>query len=318
MPFVFVLLAFILTTSLEAKIRLLTFHYNLPELIEVQHKTLKKYIQNDYELIVFNDAKDAQTENEIQAMCKKYGITCVRFPQELHSASPLNDQILEWANNPEISSVITGLFYGENTAKTCATQGSIRHCHVIQYALDNFGYNHNDIVALIDGDCFPIRPVNLRKLLGKNDIAGIKKTEGGVEYLWVVFTLFNPKKVPYKEDLHFNVDVVDNVMHDTGSHTFHYLNNHSDVVCQKFQGESSSSFSHWNDQELTAYGFTPNEISFLRDLDSLKGFPWPITVEFHVNNSFIHLGNSSFGLPGNVEKRACVRRFLQSNGVKVK
>jgi hypothetical protein len=296
------LLTLFFTTQIDAKIRILTFHYNLPELIEIQHKTLKRFLKEDYELIVFNDAREPQHERAIQETCDKFGIRCVRFKPEWHDMDLLNAKVNEWAANPNLYSHIGNIH---------SQHPSVRHCHVIQYALDKFGYNHNDLVALLDGDCFLTRPVSFKKLLGNNDIIGIRKEEGGYDYLWVVFTLFDPRTAPHKDDLKFHIDVINNQIHDTGSHTYHYLEDHPEVVYQKFKGEASSGFYHWSDEDMRNYGFTPNEIALLRDLDSLKGFPWPITVEFHINNQFIHLGNSSFGLPGHQEKLDCVKRFVK-------
>lgn len=309
--------AFFFTNQIDAKIRLLTFHYNLPELIEIQHKTLKKFIKDDYELIVFNDARDPNTVREINEICNKYNILCVRFEPEWHLIDPLNERLLEWGEDPNIYSHIGSLVFtseeGNLAVKPRYNHPSIRHCHVIQYALDKFGYDHNDIVGILDGDCFPVRPISLRSLIADNDIVGIKKyvVEDKLDYLWVVFILFNPETIPHKEDLNFHVDLINNKVHDTGSHTYHFLKDHPDAKYFKFQGESSSGFYDWNDKQLKNYGFYSNEIAFIRDLDSLKNFPWPITVEFHVNNHFIHLGNSSFGLPGQREKINCVNRFLE-------
>ena len=306
------LFALIFANHIEAKVRILTFHYNLPELIEIQHKTLKEFMKDDYELIVFNDAADPKIEREIKDTCAKYNILCVRFEPAWHQTDPLNEKLIEWGQNPNVYSHIGHLVEGDGTPKF--NHPSIRHCHVIQYALDHFGYNHDDIVCLLDGDCFPIRPISLKSLLADNDIAGIKKyvVEDQLDYLWVVFTIFNPQTILYKDDLKFHADLINNKVHDTGSHTYHFLKEHPDVKCLKFPGESSSGFYHWNDQELKQYGFYPNEIALIRDLDSLKNFPWPITVEFHVMNHFMHLGNSSFGLPGQREKINCINRYLQS------
>lgn len=290
------------TININAKIRILTFHYNLPELIEIQHKTLKEFVKEEYELIVFNDAKDPDSEQAIHNTCKRLEIKCVRFKPEWHDTDPFNAQISEWDQSKLYSHI--GNIYPQHP--------SVRHSHAIQYALDHFGYTHNDLVALLDGDCFPSRPIKFKEILGKNHIVGIKKNQGRYDYLWVVFILFNPKKIPSIEDLKFHLDIIDDQIHDTGSHTYHYLKNHPDVIHQKYYGESSVGFYHWTDEAMHNWGFNDNEIAFIRDLDSLKNFPWPITVEFHVNNQFIHLGNSSFGLPGHEEKFECVKRFVNA------
>lgn len=297
-----ILLFLCVVFHLDAKIRILTFHYNLPELIEIQHKTLQKYVSDDYELIVFNDAKDPKIEKEIQDTCNRYGILCIRFEPEWHLRDPLNTLIEEWERKKCYSHSHIGPIIPYQHV-------SVRHCHVLQYALDNFGRNHNDLVVILDGDCFPVRPLSLRSVLGSNAIAGIRKEQGGIEYLWVVFTIFNPQIIP--NDLSFRIALINNEIHDTGSYTHLFLKNHPEIRWQQFRGGNTSRFYHKTDKHLKKHcGFTSKEIALLRDLDSLKGFPWPITVEFHVHNNFIHLGNSASGLPGAEEKMNCIKRFL--------
>lgn len=287
--------------SLQGKALILTFHYNLPELIEIQHKTLKKFLKENYELIVFNDAREEEHEKGIQAVCDKFKIRCIRFQPEWHETDPFNTLISNWNQDRSLHSHI-GTLYPQHP--------SVRHCHVIQYALDQFGYDNNGPVMLLDGDCFPTRPVSLKQLLGNNHIVATSKEEGGYEYLWVVFSLFNPKTVPHKDDLKFHLDIIDGQIHDTGSHTYNYLKNHPEVICKKIKKENSAGFYSWADNELREYGFNKNEIILMRDLDALKNFPWPITVEFHINKGFIHLGNSSSTLPGRREKLDCIKQFI--------
>ena len=301
---VILFLTLFFTNQIEAKVRLLTFHYNLPELLEIQIKTLNNFVQDDFELIVFNDAEDLKIAQKIKETCDKYNILCIRYEQEWHLTDPLNDKFQAWTKDPNIYSHISNFRLNH---------GSLRHSHVLQYALDHFGYDHDDIVGVIDGDCFPIRPLSLRTLLGDYHIAGIRKYvfEDKFDYLWVVFTIFNPNTIPHKEDLNFNIDLINNKVHDTGSHTYHFLKDHPEVKCLKFPGEQSFGFYSWNARELKKYGFNSAEISLIKDLDSLKNFPWPITVEFHVNNHFMHLGNSSsLYIPGQQEKLKCVHRFV--------
>jgi len=59
--------------------------------IKIQYYTLKKYLKNDYEFIVFNDAKgypDITNENninirkDITKLCKELGIKCIEIPND--------------------------------------------------------------------------------------------------------------------------------------------------------------------------------------------------------------------------------------------
>lgn len=69
---------------------------------------------------------------------------------------------------------------------------------MIQYALDHYGYDHDDIIVILDGDAFPIRPLNLYHLLADNPIVGIKRLiqEDNMDHLWAPFIAFNPKALP--------------------------------------------------------------------------------------------------------------------------
>jgi hypothetical protein len=296
-------------SALFAKIRFLTFHYNKPEYIELQYKTFNKFLLDDYELIVFNDAKNPELVKAINTTCRNLGIMCVRYEQLWHERNPLNDQVLKWISDPTINSHLN---FSEIKIESIRSQPSIRHCHVIQYALENYGYNHDDIVGILDGDCFLSRPLSIKDLLGDNHIAGIQKyfVEEEIDYLWVPFIIFNPQKIENKDDLKFHVDIINGRLHDTGAHTYHFLKNNPAIRCQKYQGNNSSGFYHWTDQQISSSGFSEREIKFIRDLEAIKGFPWPITVEFHVQNHFIHLGNSSFDLPGHQDKEKCIYDFL--------
>ena len=70
--------------ALFAKVRILTFHYNRPDFLEYQMRAFQKYLLDDYEVIVFNDAKDAGNECAIRSFCEEHGILCVRFEPEWH------------------------------------------------------------------------------------------------------------------------------------------------------------------------------------------------------------------------------------------
>lgn len=178
---------FFLQNDLSAKVRILTFHCNKPNFIELQYKTLKKFLKEDFELIVFNDAYRPKDETAIEEMCQKYGIQCIRFEPQWHMTDPLNDYLKTRLEDPAVHSHIQ--FGSPLTLEKIYSQPSVRHCHVIQYALDNFGYNHNDIVAIMDGDAFFIRPSSLREMLRYYAITGIQMLHSteNVDFLWVVF-----------------------------------------------------------------------------------------------------------------------------------
>lgn len=302
--FFFLSVLILCVCQVTAKIRLLTFHYNKPDFLEMQCKTFKKFMKDDYELIVFNDAADPGISEEIRITCEKYGVRCVRYEQEWHKTDPLNNYIKQILVDPELIHSHIAFVRGENSIES---QPSIRHAHVIQYAMTYFGYDHDDIVAIVDGDCFPIRPIYLRKWLQKRQIIGINRKikEENLEYLWVPFIAFDINKLPNKQELQFHPDIINGYLHDTGAHTYHYLKNHPEVSVEKFQGYSSTSFSGYSLLAIRNYGFNLKEAVFIKDL------PYPLCVEFHIDNCFLHFGASSFNLRGSDIKSKHVMNFLK-------
>jgi hypothetical protein len=73
--------------------KIVTAVVNNPTFIEIQYYTLKKYFKGDYELIVFNDAKDfpdmtngndITIKKKIEDICNKLNIKCINIPNENH------------------------------------------------------------------------------------------------------------------------------------------------------------------------------------------------------------------------------------------
>lgn len=294
---------FLFHNSIEAKIRILTFHYNKHEFIELQYKAFKKFLLDEYELIVFNDGDTAERDAAIRDMCARYDIPCIRYEQEWHKTDPLNSKVLKMLQNPKVYSHI---LFASNTIESIAKQPSVRHCHVIQYALDHFGYEHDDIVVIVDGDLFPIRPVSIRSMLCNYDIAGIERriAEDGVDYLWVPFVAFNMPGLPNKRDLKFHVDVINNKLYDTGAHSYHYLKQNPEVRFKKVMGFGSTGSHYLNYQQILLQGFLPREALLIKTL------PYPLCVEFHMDHRFLHYGASSFGLEGDAIKTQYTIDFI--------
>src|ERR1700742_2677888 len=66
------------------KILIMTHVYCRPDFIELQAKTFKAFLKDDYEYVVFNDAPNETMCNKIKQTCNKFGIKCITIPQEIH------------------------------------------------------------------------------------------------------------------------------------------------------------------------------------------------------------------------------------------
>lgn len=303
-----ILLLFFFIVNLQAEIRILSFQYCHPELIEIQYKTLKKFLKDDFELIVFNDGDTPEREGGIREICERYGIRCIRFEQEWHNTDPLNQQVKDWISDPANQNPKNpGLIPIDSTLQQIAHHPSVMHNHVIQFALTNFGYSHNDIVVLMDGDLFPIRDLDLRSLMSQFPILGISKYwwADDLDYFWVPFIAFDPKRLPDLGDLRFHVDIIKDKLFDSGAHTWHYLKNHPQVSFKKYFVTNDKEDALRSLEALHEKGYTDEEALLIQAL------PWPYTPEFHLDNHLLHFGASSFSQDCYSVKFKEASKFLQ-------
>lgn len=317
------LLAFLISTTAFAKIRILTFHYNQADFIEFQYKTLSKFLADDFELIVFNDAKTEENEKWIEAVCNEYQIKCVRFKPEWHLTDPLNTYLLSRLQEP--STIGVWGWNASTSLEVIRNCPSVRHSHVIQYALDNYGYDHDDIVVIMDGDNFLIQPLSIRKLLGSNDIVGFNQwpdeqakqriqriltVPKGMEMFWVVFIAFNPHKLPDIRDLQFHVDVVSghphlphNTISDTGGAIYKYLWKHPDLKLLAYPWQSSYTFRCLGTEILKQMQVSDRLIQLINDIA-------PANVQLFVFEHFLHFSAASWEGPYHQLKVHHLRKFI--------
>jgi hypothetical protein len=191
----------------SAKILIITHAFNRPDFIEIQHLTFQKFLLDDYEFVIFNDAPPGPDHDAIEHMCENFGILHIPIPQELH-AYPLRP--------------------------------SERHCDGIRYSLETLGFDYDGIVAFFDSDLFLIRPLSIEALMEGFDIAsayrrGVWGEGTHLQYLWPGLCFLRMNTLPNKETLNFNNGVIDGFAVDSGGHTYNYLQ--ANDVNIKFLGE---------------------------------------------------------------------------------
>lgn len=212
-----ILFTLCIDSLMQAKTLIITYNYDNPEFIKMQHYTFKRFVQDEYEFVVFSDAPTETAHNAIATMCKKYGIQCIRVPQHIHEAPyylPLN--------MPEI--------YQNHT-----TPSNVRHVHSIQYSLDVLGFDHDGVVLLIDTDMMLIRPLNIAEFMKDCDIASCMKGSDNnrgqtISYCWPAITFLNMQTLPDKKTLSFNCGWVNECSADSGGYTYYYLKDHPEVI----------------------------------------------------------------------------------------
>lgn len=202
---VFLLLIF--CTSALAKVLIITHSYNRPDFIEIQQKTFKKFLKDEYIFVVFNDARDLKNWQFINTTCKKLKLRCVSIPQKIHDMPYLNR------------------YPGENYQNPCC-----RCANVVQFSLDNLGFNWQDYVMIIDSDMFLIKPFSVKEFMQDSLIAGVPQTRGGIDYLWNGLLLFDMFKLPNKRKINFNCGKVNGESCDVGGYTYYYFNDNETII----------------------------------------------------------------------------------------
>lgn len=187
--------------KLCAEVLIITHSYNRPELIEWQARLFKKFLQDPYRFVVFDDSQDPRITHAIREQCVRFGLGYYKIPQEIHDRPYLK----RWSDEPWHSI-------------------SVRCSNVIQYSLDVVGFNHNGIVVIIDSDAFLVRPFSIEKWMEGYDLAGIPQhRDPNIEYLRNDLVFMDMRTLPNKRRLDFNCGKVDGVPVDTGGQLAVYL-----------------------------------------------------------------------------------------------
>ncbi len=254
----FLLSLLYLTFGLHAQILIMTHSHNRPDFIEIQYHTFKKFLKDDYEFIVFNDAPSDDMYNKINEMCAKYAITCFRIPQNIHTYAYLYRLPREQFNHPCVK---------------CA--------NVVQYSLNEIGLKHNDLVAIIDSDMFLVKDFSIREYMKNCDLAGVSQTRpNGVEYIWNGLAFFDMRTLPNKNLIDFNCGEVNRTPVDVGGQMHHYLKKTPDARVRFMQQDYVANHASKSETELEHMGFSSPMVRFIKAN--------PPVVELYEHGAFIH------------------------------
>lgn len=268
---IFLLISLFQLNLCAEKVILFTYSYNRPDFIEIQYKTFHKFLKDDFEFIVFNDASTKKMAARIKNKCKELKIRCIRIPQSIHTRPYLERDVGDDCNNP-----------------------SVRNCNVVQYSLDKLGFSYAGKVAIFDSDMFLIKDFSILEYMKDYDLAGsfqIRKNEyNSVEYLWIGLIFFDFSTLPQRKSLNFNCGLVDGVRTDTGGYSYYYLKNNPAIRLGRINSLSlpiavcddcrEKDFCVHSTAKLRDLGFADPEIKFIQS--------GPLNSEFFLDHTFLH------------------------------
>lgn len=200
-------------------IRIFSSTCSRPDMIELQLRSFRRYLWDDFELTVFNNALlDRRRDAEYQSIsdeCRRLGVKHVSVERDLELAAYC--QRLE--NYPIFTGInaVSGVYWGPNSAA--------------QYA-DNWIWKHfiskePGAIMLIHPDVFLVRPILLEDMLEKHDLWYIPQTRPGAgEYMHDAVVVANMQRLPEPEKINWCAGKINGVAVDGGGQTHFYLKSH--------------------------------------------------------------------------------------------
>ena len=204
-------------------IKIFTFASHRVDFIGLQMHSFRKYLKEDFEFVVFNNAKydwaGGASYNGINEQCGQIGVSVIdiqkdkalldRCQQVEFSCSMLNPQ---------------GLYSNANVA----------HAYAFCWAWENIMYKEQIPIAIFDSDVFLIQPTKLTDTLNPHHICNISDGKPSPEgppilYMWPTFVLLDMVRLPDPQTLNWYCGQIRGVPVDVGGQTHHYLQAHPEL-----------------------------------------------------------------------------------------
>ena len=215
------------TLASEAKLLIVTHNYNQPTFIELQYRTFKKFLTDDFEYVVFNDATDATLFSQIHETCDTLGIQCFNIPQENRTSTSLKLDLNK------------GQFWA-----------AARHAEAIRYSMDTLAFNHPGLVMMIDSDMFLIKPFNAQSFIKDYDIAGLQQVRNeNINYIWAGLIFFRMDKLPNKQSMNFKNGLINKTYVDSCGFLYYYFKENPRINIRYFE----QPYRHFVDQNLRSF-----------------------------------------------------------------
>lgn len=132
--------------------KIYSIHYNKPEYIHLQKKSLEAKCKIVFEFIIVNNSSDDRNKKEINSEAQRLGIRTIDSQNSTRS-------------NPSVS-----------------------HNNAFKYILNDM--NNGEVVMILDHDIFLINTLDI-EYFDKYDLVMLPQKRGNVEYPWPGMIIFN-------------------------------------------------------------------------------------------------------------------------------
>ncbi len=175
------------------KVRIHAYADSRPEFIPWQLWSFTRFLTDDFEYIVFNNAATKSDERKINEICAELGIPSVEMPERNGNGGPSYGRALQWS------------FHGWIKNETGA------------------------LAALVKPDLFLTGPFSIVDYLKGFDAAGIPQRKGPISYLAADLFFFNLDTLPGKDEISFLDALIDGIPVEAGGGLHYWLHNHPDL-----------------------------------------------------------------------------------------
>lgn len=217
----------------KKKVKIYTYSHNRPDFIELQYQTLKRHVKDDFEFIVFNNERpggdggyDAEKINQINQICEKIGIKCIRV--EL-------DPELQYMNGVK-------MFDGESYLN-----GNIACAYSYTWGWKNYIVKNKCLSVILDSDMFLIKDISFVDMmegynfsyvpsyrLNRNYVDENNRGEISFVYPWNGFVMADTKNMPNPSEISWGCGYVNNIPVDVGGEVYYYLEKYKDQIKQLY------------------------------------------------------------------------------------
>ncbi len=253
-----ILLLMLISHSVYTKVLIMTYVHSRPDFIELHVKTFKNFLKDDYEYVVFNDAPNRNMQLKIEQTCQNLAVRCFRVPNH----------------------------------KQNRQHPGTRHMDGIKYSFDLLGFNHDDILVMVDADMFLVRPFSIVDCLKGYDMVGVKQIRTAedktIMYVAPSLVFMDMKMLPNKRTISFEGGYIQGLACDVGAQMYTYFRNNTDIRLKLIDPVTISTLPD-NSNELAALGYDENTI----DLILINR-----CFEYYVNGTFIHHYAGGSNWPG--------------------
>lgn len=172
------------------RVKIYTYAYNRPEFILLQHMTFSQLLRDDFEYIVFNNAKTDEDSALTAETCRKLGVKCIVTEGSNHSTA--------------------------NYSHATALNWSF-HNHIKK--------DKSTISVILDFDMFLTKVFSINDYLRGYDLSAVAQSRGHVNYLWPGIMFFNMDTLPERDSINFMGDRIEGFSVDVGGHFYYWLKN---------------------------------------------------------------------------------------------